>query len=220
MSSYRSAHVLALVALVVTTAYARPKTRTVTGLVLDVGCQPLPAATVRVGNQGSVVTDERGRFSATADGATVVVRAQLAGFRTVQRELHLSSGSPTDVRLFLPVGPLAEVASSNHAGQRVIDPARPPEQPRLRGRVLDSQCRPLAGATVRVVTAQQAGQTAADGRFEFPSITSGSHDLVVTATGFATTEVKAVFFDDKNTGYVEVPLDAAPAGDRVTVYAR
>ena len=106
------------------------------------------------------------------------------------------------------------------AGQRVIDPNRPPEPSRLRGRVLDAQCRPLAGATVRVVATQQAVQTNADGRFEFPSITSGSHDLVVTATGFATTDVKGVFFDDKNTGYVEVPLDAAPGGDRVTVLAR
>ena len=191
----------------------------ITGLVLDVGCQPLPGAAVRVGNQAAVVTDAAGRFTAAADGTTVMLRAQLTGFRTVERELRFGSAAPSDIRLFLPVGPLAEVARILPAGQRVFDPNRPPEPSRLRGRVLDPQCRPLAGATVRAIAAGQVRQTGTDGRFEFASITSGSHDIEVTAQGLGTTEVKGVAFDDKNTGYIEVALDAAQTGERTTILA-
>ena len=199
-------------------ASARPQSRTIAGVVLDVGCLPLPGVIVRVGEQAAVVTDARGQFAVVANGSPAALTARLEGFRTVHRELHPDSAS--DVRVFMLVGALEEVATVTPGGQRVIDPRRPPESPRLRGRVLDGQCRPLSGVTVRAVAEQQVRQTDADGRFEFASITSGSPAIEVTAAGFVTTEVKDVRMDEKNTGYVDVPMDVGAVRDRVTVSGR
>ena len=201
-------------------ASARGQSRTIAGVVLDVGCLPLPGVIVRVGEQAATVTDERGHFAVVANESPAVLTARLEGFRAVQRELHPDFAGASDVRVFMLIGALEEVAAVTRGRQRVIDPRRPPESPRLRGRVLDAQCRPLSGATVRAVSERQIRRTDADGRFEFTSITSGSPAIEVIATGFVTTEVKDVRMDEKNTGYVDVPMDVGVVRDRVTVSGR
>ena len=201
-------------------ASAHPQSRTIAGVVLDVGCLPLPGVIVRVGDQAAVVTNARGHFAVVANESPAAFTARLEGFRTVHRELHPDSGRASDVRVFMLVGSLEEIAAVTRSGQRVIDPRRPVESPRLRGRVLDGQCRPLSGATVRAVANGQIRRTDADGRFEFASITSGSPAIEVTAAGFVTTEVKDVRMDEKNTGYVDVPMDVGAVRDRVTVSGR
>jgi hypothetical protein len=195
----------------------QPAVRGIPGLVLDAGCQPLPGATVQVAGQTPVVTDEHGQFTAVINGETAVLSTRLAGFRPAVREFSFEASRPP-VRLFMLVAPLQEVVSAP-GGQRVIDPRRPSEPPRLRGRVLDGLCRPLPGASVRVLENGER-RTDADGRFEFSSITTGAHDIEVTIAGFVTTTVKAVRIDDKNTGYIDVPIDRGPAREHATVFER
>jgi hypothetical protein len=215
---------LASLAIVLSAALAggaaAPSQPRLTGRVLDAACQPLPGVAVTLGDQPSVVTDQTGRFSGNMNAPTSMVRARLAGFRSVERELRRGSDTDVEVRLFMLVGALDEVARTDRERQYVVDPRREPEAVRLRGRVLDAACRPLAGAAVRVLSTNDVRHTVSDGRFEFSTITSGAEDIQVAAAGFVTTVVRGVRIDWKNGGSVEVPMDVGEAPERVTVFGR
>jgi hypothetical protein len=197
-----------------------PQERVLNGVALDVSCQPIPGVSVSVEHRDPVVSNAHGTFAIAANGTTTVLRAHLAGFRTVERVYRLDA-LPHEQRLFMLLLPLAEiVAVSPRNDQRVIDPRYPAEQPRLRGRVLDSQCRAIADATVRLASGGGARRTDGDGRFAFDSIASGSHDIEVIAAGFVGTVVVGVRVDAKNGGPVTIPIVEGTPDERVTFRAR
>jgi hypothetical protein len=103
---------------------------TVEGLVSDTSGAVLPGVTVTVTNTGtgltrSFVTDERGEYRAPLlPLGGYVVRAELPGFKTVERSgVTLSAGQTAVVNLQLEVGGVQEVVSVTGAAP-VADPAR------------------------------------------------------------------------------------------------
>jgi hypothetical protein len=196
----------------------------VSGVVLDAGCQPLPGVSVSIQapvSRAAVLTDEHGRFTVTIPhGAPVTVRARVAGFRSVERVVELDGGTRRELRIFMLVGPLSEVvATTKSDGQWVVDPDRRQESPRLRGRILDAECHPIADAVVRVGGVPPRS-TGIGGYFVFDSITSGSRDLEVVAAGFIRTIVKDIAIDSKNRGYIIVPMDHGTEREQVTIYPK
>lgn len=201
-------------------ATVAPQERVLNGVALDVSCQPLPGVSVSVGPGEPVVTNAHGTFAIAANGTTAIVRAHLAGFRTLERVYRLDALG-REQRLFMLVGSLEDVVAVNAGNdQRVMNPRYPAEQPRLRGRVLDSQCRAIADAAVRLASSEDTRRTDADGRFAFDAITSGSHDIQVIAPGFVGTLVLGVRVDAKNSGHITIPMVEGPPDERVTFRAR
>ena len=220
MTASRLGTTLILIAAVAGAGSAASEQPVLQGVVLDVSCQPLPGVEIAADRQAAVVTDKRGSFSAVASGPTVTLRARLNGFRTVER-VSQPGPSARQHRIFMLIATVVDVVAVRSGdGQRVIGRGQPAERPRLRGRVLDSLCRPLANATVRVDATPQTRVTDADGRFDFASIVSGTHAIEVVAEGFVRTLVRDVVLDDKNSGFITVPLDAGTPAEHVTVSVR
>lgn len=198
--------------------------RTVTGIVLDTACQPLPGATVSIEGKRPVVTDAKGRFVIRGlAGTSVTLRGQLQGFRSIERDSEPWSGLRPAERLFMvPARPL-------EPGLKVIDPKRPvapavpasnvPDATRLHGRVLDDTCRPLENASITVDGVSSAA-TDRDGRFDFGGITSGTHDVEIAATGFMTATVRGFVVDSETTGGMFVALDRGALHEKVTYVPR
>ncbi len=187
--------------------------RTVSGIALDVACQALPGVRIAIDGRAPVVTDWQGRFALGDTAAdTITLHAALAGFRRSERVSAQGSGAPREARIFMLLGPLAEV-------QWVITPGTAPERPRLHGRVLDRDCRPLAGATVRLPDdADLASVTDAGGRFAFDSITSGTHDVEIAAAGFIRTVVRRFSIDARNPGELTVAMDTGTDREQATFF--
>jgi Carboxypeptidase regulatory-like domain len=196
--------------------------RTLTGLALDVDCAPLPGATVKVDGRDAIVTDARGRFELTGiEGTAITIHAELAGFARIDRTSEPWSGVRRQERLHLLVGPVAEVLPVVTSSQRVVFPGKPPEARYLRGQLRDENCRPLANATVRLPRdGDLTAVTDQQGRFSFQTITSGAHDVEVTATGFIQTLVHGYVFDENNSGAIIIAIDRGVPHEKATVWMR
>jgi outer membrane receptor protein involved in Fe transport len=108
-----SLSVLAAVCLCAATVAAQETTGTIAGRIVDSQGLPMPAVTVTVtGVQGSrsVPSDAHGQFTVPfLPPGTYALRAELQGFKTVQRaNLIVALGKTTDVPLTLEVGPVTE----------------------------------------------------------------------------------------------------------------
>ena len=78
----------------------------------------------------------------------------------------------------------------------------------LKGLVVDEAIRPIAGASVRVVEADQKTTTSQGGLFTFLELASRSYTVEVTAPGYLPTAVAASVFDDQVGQVVKVILQA------------
>jgi hypothetical protein len=91
----------------------------------------------------------------------------------------------------------------------------------VNGTVTDPSGAAVVGAHV-VVTSKDTGAsrettTGADGRYAVPGLLPGDYSLRVTASGFATSEVKDLHLDVGSAVTRDVPLKVAQAGEVVTV---
>jgi protocatechuate 3,4-dioxygenase beta subunit len=166
------------------------RSRWIAGTVVDAGGQPVTAALVvpyaglgQATNQQRSITDPQGRFRIAGwEGAKIVALA--AGYAPTVQTVELGKAPfLDDLRLVLRRGRVA------------------------RGRVMDLDQRPVAGARVRLVETRAGGggffppmrsirgspplltATRADGGFEIAGVAGGFYDVTVDAAGYAITAV-------------------------------
>ncbi len=189
--------------------------RTLKGIALDMNCRAIPGVSILLAGRKPIITDVNGRFEIrNLSGATVRYRAELAGFWTVERTADLRTNRHEE-RVFLLVAPIAEAATTSGGGQKVASSyGQASQQTGMEGRVLDENCSPLRGASIRALVndAPVSATTNSDGRFQLDLAPLGTPDVQFTADGFIPTMIRGF------TWYaIVIPLDRGRGNETVTL---
>ncbi|HET9992521.1 MAG TPA: carboxypeptidase regulatory-like domain-containing protein, partial [Kofleriaceae bacterium] len=145
-------------------AYAqKPKTREVTGVVLDVDAKPIANATVSIANGPTATTGADGAFKLAAPVSEAIIEISADGFTAKQVPI-LAATTALQMQLTL------------------VKPAPPATTSRvITGIVTGGDHAPIANARVHVQGTSIETLTAADGTFVLPNVSAGEAILDIEA---------------------------------------
>lgn len=189
---------LAILSLTIT---ADARAAQLTGVVL-LEDAPVPGVALSVLEQGrvvrEVVTDSGGGYAIELQSGTHTLTAQLAGLKTIRRELCLGDDTRYDVRMSLDL-PVDSVTV------RTCGDRSEPTMRRVHGRVVSHVLAPVAGAVVRIESSpvydsrqgdedrvqthaarSVSVQTNVSGDFSLELSAIGDASLTVTVPGYQT----------------------------------
>jgi lysophospholipase L1-like esterase len=186
--------------------------QSVTGLIRDWDCAPIPGATVKLtgdSTQRETITPPDGSFSFTnLTGRRYSLRVEIGGFHA----LALAEVSPADAASPLKLGlalddaTFAEVARDTDA---VIPHLK--KGARRLIRVMDEDCQPITGARI-TITGRTGwnGLTDAGGLSLLPAFRSGNYSVRVSADGRSTAVLPWVRLPFRDVDTLPVALRRAP----------